>query len=98
MHSSYLGSMEAYIKSYWYEKGFTEIGYIWKDKSVVSPRTLPGYVYDPDQESPMQPDDDDEDIQNRIANDANLANQQHTQMLLKNGGKQLKLDELWKKN
>ena len=86
------------LKSIDLEKGFTEIGYTWKDGSVVSPRTLPGYVYNPDQELQMQPDNNDEDIQNRIANDANLANQQHTQMLLKNGGKQLKLNELWKKN
>ena len=40
---------------------------------------------------------DDEDIQNRIAKDADMANQEHTQMMLKNRSKQLKLDVLWKK-
>ena len=79
------------------QKGFTEIGYIWKDNSIVSPRTLPGYVYDPNEDSSLEPDlDDDENTQNQIANDANLANNEHTQMVLKNGGKQLKLAELWK--
>jgi hypothetical protein len=45
----------------------------------------------------LEPDlDDDENTQNQIANDANLANNEHTQMVMKNGGKQLKLAELWK--
>ncbi|CAM4901939.1 unnamed protein product [Rotaria socialis] len=77
--------------------GFTEIGYTWTDCSIVSPRTLHGYIYDPNKESQIQPNDHDDDIQNHIANEANLANQQHIQVMLKNGGKQLKLDELWKK-
>ncbi|CAF4792445.1 unnamed protein product, partial [Rotaria socialis] len=80
------------------KKGFTEIGYTWTDCSIVSPRTLPGYIYDPNKESKIQPNDHDDDIQNHIANEANLSNQQHTQVMLKNGGKQLKLGELWKKN
>ncbi|CAF1009247.1 unnamed protein product [Didymodactylos carnosus] len=79
-------------------KGFSEIGYIWTDYSSVTPRTLPGYVYDLNEECQTQSDDDDENIENRIANDAILANQQYTQMVLKNGGRQLKLVELWKKN
>ncbi|CAF3576218.1 unnamed protein product [Rotaria socialis] len=80
------------------EKGFTEIEYTWTDCSIVAPRTLPGYIYDPNKESKIQPNDHDDDIQNHTANEANLANQQHTQVMLKNGGKQLKLDELWEKN
>ncbi|CAM4895504.1 unnamed protein product, partial [Rotaria socialis] len=37
------------------KKGFTEIGYTWTDCSIVSPRTLPGYIYDPNKESKIQP-------------------------------------------
>ncbi|CAF3969647.1 unnamed protein product [Rotaria sp. Silwood1] len=85
------------LKSIDIKKGFTEIGYIWTNNAIVSPRTLPGYVYDPNQEYQSQSHGDD-DIENRIANDANLANQEHTQMMVKNGGKQLKLIDLWKKN
>jgi hypothetical protein len=33
------------------------------------------HVYDPNQEFRMQSDDDDEDVQNRIVEDADLANQ-----------------------
>ncbi len=80
------------------KKGFTEIGYVWTDDSIVSPRTLPGYVYDPNQETQTESDNEGENDENRIVNDANIANQQHTEMLLKNGGKQLKLADCWKKN
>jgi hypothetical protein len=87
---------ERTFKSIDLNKGFTDIGYTWKDNAMVSPRTLPGYVYDPNEESSLELDgDDDENAQNQIANDTNLANQEHTRMALKNGGKQLKLAEVW---
>ncbi len=86
------------LKSIDLKKGFMDIGYVWADHSIVTPRTLPGYIYDPNQQFERQSDDDDDDdTENRIANDAVLANQEHTQMMLKNGGKQLKLFDLWKK-
>jgi hypothetical protein len=72
------------------------MGYVWIDDSIVSPPTLPGYVYDLNQETQTEPDNEGENDENRIVNDANIANQQHTEMLLKNGGKQLKLADCWK--
>lgn len=77
------------------KQGFTDIGYIWTDNSIVSPRTLPGYSYDPNLEFQMQLDEDN--VKNKIPSDSMMASQQHTQVIFKNGEKQLKLDELWKK-
>ena len=76
------------------------MGYIWSDLSTVTLRTLPGYVYDPNEVPEIQIDDDNNDMENRIAKEAIAANEQHkfTQMVLKKGGKQLKLSEVWKKN
>ena len=87
---------ERTLKSIDLKQGFIDIGYTWSDRSAVTPRTLPGYTYNPDQELDNQ-SEEDEDVQSRIANDAALANQDRTRMMLKNGGKQLKLFEIWGK-
>ena len=78
------------------KKGFHELGYTWTSRSLITPRTLSGYVYDPDQAVEAQLIDDD-DNENRIAKEACLANELHAQTLLKTNSKQLKLSEVWKK-
>ena len=77
------------------KQGFTDIGYIWTDNSIVSPRTLPGYSYDPNIELQIQFNANDHG-ENKIGDDTTLTNQLHTQIMFKNRGKQLKLNELWK--
>lgn len=83
------------LKSIDLKKGFREIGYTWASDSIVTPRTLPGYIYNPDRDEDVRSDDDD-NHRNRIANDATLASQENTQMKLNIGGKQLNLLDLWK--
>jgi hypothetical protein len=80
------------------KKEFINMGYIWSDLSPVTPRTLPGYIYDPKEAMEIQLDGDNDDVENRISKEAILANEQHIQMPQKIGGKQLKLFDLWKKN
>ncbi len=69
----------------------------WIDDSPVTPRALPNYTYDPNEAFGKDVDDDDDDKENRIAKDAALANEEDTQLMLKIGGKQLKLFQFWKK-
>ena len=83
------------LKSIDLKKGFREIGYTWASDSIVTPRTLPGYIYNPDRDEDVRSDDDD-NHRNRIANDATLASLENTQMKLNIGGKQLNLLDLWK--
>ncbi|CAF1509623.1 unnamed protein product [Adineta ricciae] len=60
------------LKSIDLKKGFLEIGYTWCNNSIVTPRTLPGYKYDPSCVPEIQLDDDenDNDTTTRIEEDA----------------------------
>jgi hypothetical protein len=80
------------------KKGFMEMGYIWSDLSIVTPRTLPGYVYDPNEVAEIQINHENDDMENLIEKEAASANEQHTQMPFKTRAKQLTLSEAWKKN
>ena len=64
-------------------RGFTEIRYTWKDKSIVSPRSLLGFAYDLTEESSLASNrEGDGNTQNRIVNDRNVvAHQRHIQSI-----------------
>ncbi|UJR13055.1 hypothetical protein I4U23_000081 [Adineta vaga] len=70
-----------------------------KQLSVVTPRTLRGYVYDPNEVNSVeiQIDDEDHNTENRIEDEAVSANDLQTQLPLKTGGEQMKLFDTWRK-
>jgi hypothetical protein len=78
------------------KRAFIDVGYIWTDNSLVQPRSLPGYSFDPvtiDYPSTNAQLDED----NIIEAEANKAEQQHLAALNKQNNKQLKISEMWKK-
>ena len=51
---------ERTLKSIDLTQGSMDIGYTWSDRSAVTPRTLPGYTYNPDQELENQSEEDED--------------------------------------
>jgi hypothetical protein len=83
------------LKNIDFEKYFQDLGYIWVDDSSVSPRTMPGYTFDPRSvDYPSSTNDNDEE--NRIDKVASeITQQQQTVLSTK---KQLTLKKMWRKN
>ena len=80
------------LKSIDFEKSFRDLGYTWIDDSIVSPRTLPGFTFDPScVDLPSSANDDDEE--NRIDKVATEITQQQATLSTK---KQLTLENMWK--
>ena len=81
------------LKSIDFEKSFQDLGYVWVDNSVVSPRTMPGYTFDPvSDDCPIStPDDEEENRIDKVATE--IAEQQKTLLSTK---KQLTLTNMWK--
>jgi hypothetical protein len=80
-----------------FKEEFKRIGYTWEDDSPVSPRTLPGYTFDPktvDFSSTQSSTNDDE--QRRIATQAHLADNE-LKMISSQSNRQTTIDHFWKK-
>ncbi|CAF1393582.1 unnamed protein product [Rotaria sordida] len=78
------------------KRAFTDLGYIWTDNSLVQPRSLPGYSFDPATvDYPSTNSQLDED--NIIEAEAKKAQQQHLAKLNKQNNKQFKISDMWKK-
>ena len=82
------------VQSVDFERAFMNIGYIWVDDSPISPRTLPGFVFDPktvlsDTVIIEENDDDDEND----AQPMKTGNHCHAVELNNNPMKQLRLDQ-----
>jgi hypothetical protein len=80
-----------------FKEEFKRIGYTWEDDSPVSPRTLPGYTFDPTTlhcSSTHSNTNDDE--QRRIATQAHLANDE-LEMISSRSNRQTTIDHFWKK-
>ena len=78
---------------------FKHIGYTWIDDSVISPRTLPAYTFDPSAINlPLSQIDeqDDEENERQIEIQAKLAHDEN-QRLLKHKNQQKPLSYFWKK-
>ena len=76
---------------------FLELGYVWKDDSIVRPRSLPGYCFDPTKVDYMANKDPNVDDDQRIDEEARRATEQHQRNLLVNV-KQRTLLDLWKRS
>lgn len=77
-------------------RAFTDLGYLWTDDSLVQPRSLPGYSFDPltVDYSSTNPTLDEDQI---IEAEAKKAQQNHLASLNKENSKQLKISEMRKK-
>ena len=74
---------------------FLELGYIWKDNSVVRPPSLPGYCFDPTTVNYTTAKDSNVNDDQRIEEEARRASEQHQRNLL-NDMKQKTLRDMWK--
>jgi hypothetical protein len=82
-----------------FKQEFKHIGYIWTDNSPVSPRTLPGYTFDPSTINlPLSKIDEENDEENerRIETQAKLAENQ-SKRLSNQKNQQKTLAYFWKK-
>jgi hypothetical protein len=82
-----------------FKEEFKHIGYIWNDNSPISPRTLPGYTFDPSTinlPSSQIDKEDNEESERRIETQAKLAEEQSTRLSNKKN-QQKTLDYFWKK-
>jgi hypothetical protein len=81
-----------------FKKGFEELGYTWVDESLVSPRTLPGYSFDPTTLNfpSAQTQEEKDEEENRIQTQAKSAEEEHKKLMGKNN-KQTTLQHFWKK-
>jgi hypothetical protein len=82
-----------------FKQEFKNIGYIWMDNSPVSPRTLPGYTFDPhtiDYPLLQVDEEDEEEEEKRIETQAKLAQDQNKR-ISNQTNKQKTLAHFWKK-
>jgi hypothetical protein len=82
-----------------FKEEFKNIGYTWVDDSCVSPRTLPGYSFDPttvDFPSSQIDEEDDDEEERQIEIQAKLA-ENHDKRLSNQNNKQTTLAHFWKK-
>ena len=85
------------LKSIDFEKSFQDLGYTWVDDSVVSPRTMPGFSFDPisvDYPISTSDNNDNDEEENRIDTVAIQITQQQNNM--SSNKKQLTLTNMWK--
>jgi hypothetical protein len=74
---------------------FLELGYVWKDDSLVRPPSVPGYCFDPTTVDYFTNNDPNMADDQRIDEEARKAANEHAQNLHK-GAKQLSLLDFWK--
>lgn len=85
------------VKNFDFERAFMEIGYTWVDNSPISPRTLPGFVFDPTTVSPQTVIDHNTQIDDDDEQSMNVIKQRDAVKLNNNSMKQLRLDQFIKR-
>ncbi|CAF2094931.1 unnamed protein product [Rotaria magnacalcarata] len=83
------------VKSVNFKEEFKNIGYIWTDNSPVSPRTLPGYTFDPTTIDCPSIEINEEEEEQEIEMQAKIAENQNKN-ISNQKNKQATLSHFWK--